>query len=119
MIRSLALVAALGLAACGTALEPQTLGQRFFVAVDAYTEAKAEAALFVSSAPLCTSGDAIGCIPPDLVIKIDDVTDELDPQIEAAVDLMVVGELDASDQRSIIRLTRSAIRQLAAAQGGA
>lgn len=109
----LGLIALAGCMAPRPGDEPLSVEQRFFEAVATYEAAKAEAAAYVSSGPLCSSLDVVGCVPDRIVIAIDDITDRFDPQIEAAVTLFI-GTSAISETNAQIKLdmARRALRAL-------
>lgn len=114
-MRSLILTACAALlSACSAFPAGETLSQRTFAALDAYAAVKAEAASFVTSGPLCSERAVVGCVPDEVVIAIDDVTDRVDPQVEVAIALLSNNALSGDGQRATIRLARQAVRELSA-----
>lgn len=100
------------LAACAT---PQTAAQRFYGVAASYVALKEEAAAYAVSGPLCSEVDAPGCVPDDVVIAIDDVTDTFDPRVEAATRLFEDQGATDDDRRAAIAIARAAVRELAVA----
>lgn len=108
-------VAALLLAACSP-LMGNTLEQRFYALVDNYLFLREEAEAYAVSGPLCSEQEVVGCVRDDIVIALDDVTDEFDPRLQAAIALMSSGSLSENDKAAQIALARQALRELAAAR---
>lgn len=104
----------LAIAACGQ-IEGQTPAQQFYGAANQYALTKQEAAAVVSSGPLCSEQDVVTCVPDKLVIAVDDVTDEFDPLIEAAILLFESGTATPTTQQATIALARQALIALAGA----
>lgn len=111
---ALCLALVLALAACTPGYFGETLQQRFYAAVEGYAAVKDEAAAYLVSGPLCSELEVLGCVPDEAAIAIDDVTDEFDPRIEAAIAIFESDSATPADQRAQISLARQALRELSA-----
>jgi ABC-type transport system involved in multi-copper enzyme maturation permease subunit len=112
----LTLVALLTATACSTAFTStgKTPAQQFYGFANQYALVKQEAAAFVRSGPLCSEQDIVTCVPDSVVIAIDEVTDEFDPAIAAAITLFESRTATPQTQQATIALARQAVIALAA-----
>lgn len=99
------------LAACGQ-IETETLAQSMYAAVGQYEGVKAEAAAFVSSGPLCEVEDVLGCVPAEVVVKIDEVTDQFDRRIDIAIAVFESNTATEDQQQAAISVARQGLREL-------
>lgn len=114
----LAFTALLVISGC-VGVAPQTVEQRFYAALSAYQIGVEQAAIYVTSAHLCSDSDVVGCVPDDVAIAIDDVVTEYTPAVSAMATLFESETATPADRQAALRLARMALRQLTAASGDA